>query len=482
MFNQKKRLILLISIFLIMGSILTSVGTYLIAIDSLKEQITDSELPLTSETIYSEIQRDLLRPILISSLMASNTFLRDWVLSEEQDHDAIRRFLKETQNKYNTFSTFFVSDKTLNYFHPDGLAKQVKPNNPSDSWYFRVRNMTEDFETNVDIDPLNDNVLTVFINYRVFDYDKKYIGATGVGLTVESVQKLINQYQKKYDRDVYLIDKKGNIQLSNTSTNIRNQKTKVLDTILQKKEFLQKITSADSFSFQCNMEGQSVSLNTKFIEEFDWYLVVMQSGIKGKAKLVKTLFLNLLLCIVISAIVLFIVNQIISSYQKKIEHMAMTDELTGLYNRKALELFFVSLLQDQIRNPNGLVLLVIDIDHFKLVNDTHGHLAGDAALKHLANLVTSRLRKIDIVCRWGGEEFLILLKGCKPDTAFNMAEELRLSIVNNPLCYQDKEVPITVSIGITSYQPQDTRETMFARADKALYKAKSNGRNQCISV
>ena len=162
--------------------------------------------------------------------------------------------------------------------------------------------------------------------------------------------------------------------------------------------------------------------------------------------------------------------------------MAITDELTGLYNRKALNLFLPSLLQEQIRNPNGLALLVIDIDHFKQVNDNHGHLAGDAALKHLANLVISRLRKIDIICRWGGEEFLIFIKGCNPETAFNMAEELRLSILNNPLCYQDKEVPVTVSIGITSYQPQDTRKTMFTRADKALYKAKSNGRNQCISV
>ena len=162
--------------------------------------------------------------------------------------------------------------------------------------------------------------------------------------------------------------------------------------------------------------------------------------------------------------------------------MAITDELTGLYNRKALDMFFTTLVLEQIRKPDGLALLFLDIDHFKQVNDKYGHLTGDAVLKHLAALITTRLRKTDIICRWGGEEFLFLLKECSPKIAYNMAEELRLSIMNNPLCYQDIEVAITVSIGIASYQAQDSRETMFARADKALYQAKSNGRNQSIAI
>ena len=482
MFKQKKRLISFISIFLIMGALLTSVGSYLISITSLKEQITNNELPLTSETIYSEIQRDLLRPIFISSLMASNTFLRDWAKNKEQDPDAIKRYLKEIQDRYNTFSTFFVLEKNHNYYHPDGLVKQVKSDDPRDSWYFRVRDMTEEFEINLDIDLSNNDALTVFINYRVYDYNNNFIGATGVGLTVKSIQQLINQYQEKYSRDVYLIDREGNIQLSNTSTDILQKKETSLKQLMHSQEFLHKITSVDSITIQCKHEGQPISLNTRFIKEFDWYLIVMQNEIRGKSKLVKTMLLNLLLCIIITTIVLFIINRAISSYQKKIETMAITDELTGLYNRKALDMFFTTLVLEQIRKPDGLALLFLDIDHFKQVNDKYGHLTGDAVLKHLAALITTRLRKTDIICRWGGEEFLFLLKECSPKIAYNMAEELRLSIMNNPLCYQDTEVAITVSIGIASYQSQDSRETMFARADKALYQAKSNGRNQSIAI
>ncbi|MCK5068937.1 MAG: cache domain-containing protein, partial [Desulfocapsa sp.] len=289
MFKQKKRLISFISIFLIMGALLTSVGSYLISITSLKEQITNNELPLTSETIYSEIQRDLLRPIFISSLMASNTFLRDWAKNKEQDPDAIKRYLKEIQDRYNTFSTFFVLEKNHNYYHPDGLVKQVKSDDPRDSWYFRVRDMTEEFEINLDIDLSNNDALTVFINYRVYDYNNNFIGATGVGLTVKSIQQLINQYQEKYSRDVYLIDREGNIQLSNTSTDILQKKETSLKQLMHSQEFLHKITSVDSITIQCKHEGQPISLNTRFIKEFDWYLIVMQNEIRGKSKLVKTM-------------------------------------------------------------------------------------------------------------------------------------------------------------------------------------------------
>ncbi len=186
----------------------------------------------------------------------------------------------------------------------------------------------------------------------------------------------------------------------------------------------------------------------------------------------------MLFCAVITIIVLVLTNRTISSYQHDIEQMATIDKLTGLYNRQALDMLFTQLMLDQKRNNKDLSLLLLDIDHFKQTNDTHGHLTGDAVLEHIAKLMKSRLREMDIVCRWGGEEFLVLLKGCNLETACNMGEELRLAILNNPLICQDKTVTTTVSIGISEYQSKDTREELIGRADKALYKAKRSGRNR----
>ncbi len=185
---------MIISLLLIIGFLLATLTSYFISINSLHDQIVYRELPLTSDNIYSEIQRDLLRPVFISSLMASDTFLRDWVLKGEEDVGDIKRYLKEIKEQYNAFTTFFVSEQTRNYYHLDGILKQVSSEEERDQWYYRVKKMRDPYEINVDIDMANNDAMTVFVNYRVYDYQHKFIGTTGVGLSVESVISIINRY------------------------------------------------------------------------------------------------------------------------------------------------------------------------------------------------------------------------------------------------------------------------------------------------
>ena len=252
-------------------------------------------------------------------------------------------------------------------------------------------------------------------------------------------------------------------------------------TLLQDQDLITKITSNNSLSLQHKYNDQQVLLNSRFIDEFDWYLVVLQTELPGSNKLVKALFLNLAICAVISTVVLVLTNRTISFYQKDIETMASKDKLTGLYNRHALDMLFKQVLLDLKRHPTDLSLLLLDIDHFKQINDTYGHLAGDAILKHIAELISQRLREVDIVSRWGGEEFLIILKGCDIKTATNKAEELRLGIMNNPLSYEKNTIECTASIGIAVYEEDDGSDDMINSADRAMYKAKEQGRNRVCS-
>jgi len=112
---KNNKLVLIISLLLITGFVATSLASYYASRASLRSQIQLNELPLTSENIYSEIQKDLLPPIFISSLMANDTFLREWVIQGENDIDKITRYLNAIQKKYNTITSFFVSEKTRNY-------------------------------------------------------------------------------------------------------------------------------------------------------------------------------------------------------------------------------------------------------------------------------------------------------------------------------------------------------------------------------
>ena len=180
MWNRKIRFVLLLAVLLLFGFLFTSFVSYFTAHKSISTQVAETTLPLTSDNIYSEIQRDLLRPIFISSMMAKDTFVRDWVMNGERDEDAIVRYLKEIQIYYGTVTSFFVSEISRKYYHSSGVLKTVNQLDKHDNWYFRVQQMHQEYEINVDTDTADRTSLTIFINHRVYDYVGKYIGAIGL--------------------------------------------------------------------------------------------------------------------------------------------------------------------------------------------------------------------------------------------------------------------------------------------------------------
>ncbi|WP_448567782.1 sensor domain-containing diguanylate cyclase [Thalassotalea ganghwensis] len=157
------------------------------------------------------------------------------------------------------------------------------------------------------------------------------------------------------------------------------------------------------------------------------------------------------------------------------------DELTGLFNRRHYDQKIVAEFRRSRRNLTPLSIIVIDIDHFKQVNDTYGHIAGDNCLVALARLIKMSLRRsTDIGCRYGGEEFCLLLPETDEAGASALAEELRTTVEKQTYSVENQEISFTISCGISTYQQQQdvTPELLFSAADKALYQAKRSGRNQ----
>jgi diguanylate cyclase (GGDEF)-like protein len=161
---------------------------------------------------------------------------------------------------------------------------------------------------------------------------------------------------------------------------------------------------------------------------------------------------------------------------------AETDALTGLANRRLLDSTLTSRWQAGGRNDRRerpLSVLMLDLDHFKRVNDTHGHDVGDQILKAFAVRTSKQLRKPDLFARYGGEEFTVLLPGTDAAKALVIAERVRAAIAGMPLV-AEPPVPITVSIGVAQRKPNENAETLLARADAALYAAKQGGRNRVM--
>ncbi|MDR7335390.1 GGDEF domain-containing protein [Roseateles asaccharophilus] len=159
------------------------------------------------------------------------------------------------------------------------------------------------------------------------------------------------------------------------------------------------------------------------------------------------------------------------------EHQAATDALTGLPNRRSLDQALAAQLALARREGRPLSLLMLDLDRFKAVNDTHGHGVGDAVLRAFAQRVQAQLRPSDVCARYGGEEFVVLLSGTKELLAVDAADRLRRAVADGPLV---PGVAITVSVGLATWRDEDAA-ALLARADAALYAAKRGGRNRVIA-
>lgn len=192
------------------------------------------------------------------------------------------------------------------------------------------------------------------------------------------------------------------------------------------------------------------------------------------------LFFDLLVMMIIGMIVMTALRHILTSEflaRQQLREMASTDPLTGLLTRRAMRPLIEHELQRAKRAGVPFSLVLGDLDLFKRVNDTWGHETGDLVLKETGRRLGSGLRHQDALCRWGGEELLILLPDTPMEGAREVAEKLRQTMAP-PIDANGQPVNQTISLGVASFQKEDTANTVIGRADEALYRAKSKGRNR----
>lgn len=164
------------------------------------------------------------------------------------------------------------------------------------------------------------------------------------------------------------------------------------------------------------------------------------------------------------------------------KHMSVTDSLTGLFNRRYFENTYEREFLRAQRYSNDMSVAVLDVDFFKKINDTYGHLCGDYVLKEIAYLTLQTFRKTDIVFRYGGEEIVVILTETPLEKAIIPLERLRKAIENYPFNYDSNDIRVTVSIGVEALHSEITSaENLLGNADRALYIAKEQGRNRVIT-
>ena len=168
-------------------------------------------------------------------------------------------------------------------------------------------------------------------------------------------------------------------------------------------------------------------------------------------------------------------NNLLSEQASRYKHLAATDPLTGLYNRHKFIELYTTEAHAMHQRDQALSLMMLDVDYFKKINDNHGHNVGDDVLSSMAAIIKNTLRNIDIVSRWGGEEFVVLLPTVNIDQAHIIAEKIRANVEKHRF---SEGLNVTISIGIHQIDEKDSLEESISKADNALYHAKQHGRNR----
>lgn len=470
-------IIALISLLLLAGFASTLLTSYFVAYKSLGEEISQNTLPLTGDNIYSEIQKDLVLSIHISSLMAHDTFVRDWILAGEKDPERIIRYLQQIQEKYETVTAFFVSQESKRYYHPDGVLKKVSEDDPQDDWYFRATRMQSPYEINIDTDTADQSRMTIFINYQVYGYDNDLLGVTGVGLELRQVQDTLQTYQGKYNSSVFFVNNSGKVTL-------RADDFHFPENIHNWKNFSQKalsILTNPGASFEYKTDDHIFYVSSRFLPEFNLFLIILKNSDNLQGRLTARLKYNFAIGLFITLIVIAIVTTILKKYNQSLERLASIDALTGAYNRHAFSMIFSQMAKESKRKGYPVSLILFDIDHFKSINDQFGHHSGDLALKEFSRIASKTIRESDVLCRWGGEEFAVLLRECPLKEAVNVAEKIRKTIAGHLIYFGKESVSMTASAGVALHRPGEHLALLTERADKLMYQAKQEGRNRIVS-
>ncbi|MCM5552568.1 diguanylate cyclase [Pleomorphomonas sp. NRK KF1] len=467
---DRMRMIPLIGAILAIGFLITNMVSYLIAVDTVRQSIVETELPLTGSNIYSEIQTDLVRPILVSSLMANDTFVQDWLHSGELDLGAITRYLQRIQRQYNTFTAFLVSRDTQAYYHFQAPPRHLKRDDPADIWFFRSIDAAAPYEVNVDINKQQNDALTVFINYRVVDHDGKMIALAGVGLDFRTVRNIVARYRDQFDRNIYFVNARGDIVVAtdaDTPVGASIRKSEGLDAVAD------HILREESGEYSFKRDGRTILLSHRLIPDLGWRVMVEQDEAAAMRPLWLGFLFNLAIGFVVIVVSLVLVSLAFGIYKKRIGDVAFRDALTGLVNRAGFEAEFDARTSSRRPPPGPLSLVLIDLDAFSVFNDRFGRAAGDAALGKIGRIVSEVASGVGVVARLDGDDFAILRDGSS-DAATRFADSL-VKVIGAETFGDGVPAQLTASVGVTPLAEGEGRGAAMERVERALRKAKAAG-------
>ncbi|MCK9492259.1 MAG: sensor domain-containing diguanylate cyclase [Sulfurimonas sp.] len=470
------KIIAIITLLLLTLSITISVVNYMVAKNETQANLKTQSLPLSVDNIYTVIQKQLIEPYLVSSMMAHDTFLKHWLLHDESDSLKIANFLSSIKNKYGLLTSFLVSNETGRYYTHNGFLEKINEKNPTNEWYFEFLKISQNHEINLDYNSNFTDNLIMFINFKIYDEKQTFLGVTGVGIEVSYIDEMLDMFKQRYNLDVMFVTPDGEVVLSKKSKYVKRH----LNEMEVLKNYKDLITTQDANMFEYEKNSDDYIMQTKYIPELGVYLIVEACIDDFAYKARNVFYFNLAISLFFTLIFALIIILILRSYHKRLEKLADYDALTNIPNRRKFNEEFERFLSLHQRDARPISLLFLDIDNFKSINDKQGHQAGDKILVKTAEILRKNIRKTDLLARWGGEEFIIAFIDTNINDALNISQKIREAIEKDSKLKEISSYGVTASFGLTACNDTDSVDSIISRADNAMYEAKENGKNRVV--
>jgi diguanylate cyclase (GGDEF)-like protein len=455
--------IYLVTIFLVFSVALSAVVSLF---QSVENQSFLQQQSLTPA--FDLITQEIFKPLYTAETIARASPLKLRMNEPSIDQQEILAMLDSISKEFD-MEFFVASENSRMQYNSNGTTQ---PLNIEDvEWYFRAQKIDQDI-----IGALgNRENIHIYFDIKVHNDAGEFLGFIGVGRKLESFITSFESYKIKYGYDFILVDHNDNVVLSSDPSLLADGK-RILK--LQQLPWFKALATKEqleqsSNNLLVNVDGDDFLIAKAHLKTLNWKLFLV-NPLKIRQDEAADLFIIQTVNMMFLLLCTLLIGRLMVPYiQGEFARRHQNDPLTQLPNRAHLTWRF-----NQIsKSGRSVSAIMIDIDHFKIINDTHGHDAGDRVLREASTVLLSHLRKVDIAGRWGGEEFVILLPSTDHSEVHEIAERTRLSLSGHDFVFDGKKLNITASFGIAVGSSSCKLEELIKKADDALYQAKRDGRN-----
>lgn len=462
--ERNKKAYQTMTLFAIMVMIMSvSILSCVFSIQRILNRNTESDNQNIAYIVSERIDNEFLKSKTVTQTMAKDYNVKQFLMKDslnESEYDIVS-YLKSIKNGFGYDMVYVIQDNSKVYYTNNGFAEFMNMENHANKWYIDFVASNVDIDLNVDTDEVNHWDLSVFTNARILDDNGNLIGVCGIGKDIHELQDILKKYEELYNIKIHLVDENGLIQICTDDKKILNE---IVD--------ISELEAKDSNSFSQKDKNDQHVLS-KYMDELGWYLTI-----EFEDTSTQTLFGITAPSVLIYIVGIFFMGVVFAVFNirerkaykemKEKKKASLTDDLTGLGNRRAYNLDVEMMVNLGLKND--LVLMLIDINGLKKVNDTMGHSAGDELIIGTANCLNNTLAEYGKVYRVGGDEFIAILY-CSKNELKDILETMN-HVVNN---WKGKTVhELSISKGYVEREENKdmTYREMISLADKRMYEDK----------